>query len=77
MADDGPRFVEHGADGDVHVLRIANPPVNTLRTEVRAGLLDGLRAAGKAGARALRRLEGAAWFFRQHSGGSSVRDMRK
>ena len=49
---DGPRFVEHGVDGDVHVLRIANPPVNTLRTEVRAGLLDGLRAAAKAGARA-------------------------
>ncbi len=50
---DRPRFVEHGADGDVHVLRIANPPVNTLRTEVRAGLLDGLRAAQKAGARAI------------------------
>src|SRR3712207_5780246 len=50
---DGPRFVEHNADGDVHVLRISNPPVNTLRTEVRAGLLDGLRAAQKAGARAI------------------------
>jgi 3-hydroxyacyl-CoA dehydrogenase / enoyl-CoA hydratase / 3-hydroxybutyryl-CoA epimerase len=50
---DAPRFVEHGTDGDVHVLRIANPPVNTLRTEVRAGLLDGLRAAQKAGARAV------------------------
>ena len=50
---EGQRFVEHGADGDVHVLRIANPPVNTLRTEVRAGLLDGLRAAQKAGARAV------------------------
>jgi 3-hydroxyacyl-CoA dehydrogenase len=50
---DAPRFVEHGVDGDVHVLRIANPPVNTLRTEVRAGLLDGLRAAQKAGARAV------------------------
>ncbi len=50
---DRPRFVEHGADGDVHVLRIANPPVNTLRAEVRARLLDGLRAAQKAGARAI------------------------
>src|SRR3712207_2204206 len=50
---DGQRFVEHGVDGDVHVLRIANPPVNTLRTEVRAGLLEGLRAAAKAGARAV------------------------
>ena len=52
MAEE-PRFVEHGFDGDVHVLRIANPPVNTLRTEVRAGLLDGLQAAAKAGARAV------------------------
>jgi 3-hydroxyacyl-CoA dehydrogenase len=53
MAADGQRFVEHGADGDVHVLRIANPPVNTLRNEVRAGLLDGLREAKEAGARAV------------------------
>ena len=50
---DGPRFVEHGVDGDVHVLRIANAPVNTLRTEVRAGLLNGLQEAKKAGARAI------------------------
>jgi 3-hydroxyacyl-CoA dehydrogenase len=50
---EGSGFVEHAVDGDVHVLRIANPPVNTLRTEVRAGLLEGLRAAQKAGARAI------------------------
>ncbi|SDB70696.1 3-hydroxyacyl-CoA dehydrogenase NAD-binding domain-containing protein [Belnapia rosea] len=42
------QYVEHARDGDVHVLRIANAPVNTLRTEVRAGLLDGLKAAGGA-----------------------------
>ena len=53
MADGTTRFVEHGTDGDVHVLRIANAPVNTLRTEVRAGLLEGLQAAQKAGARAV------------------------
>jgi len=47
------QYVEHGFDGDVHVLRIANAPVNTLRTEVRAGLLDGLRAAARDGARAV------------------------
>jgi 3-hydroxyacyl-CoA dehydrogenase len=46
-------FVEHGFDGDVHVLRIANPPVNTLRTEVRAGLLEGLQRATREGARAI------------------------
>jgi 3-hydroxyacyl-CoA dehydrogenase len=43
-----PRFVEHARDGDVHVLRIANAPVNTLRTEVRAGLVEGLKAASGA-----------------------------
>jgi 3-hydroxyacyl-CoA dehydrogenase len=52
MADE-PRFVEHAFDGDVHILRIANAPVNTLRTEVRAGLLDGLQAAAREGAKAI------------------------
>ncbi|TDH64040.1 3-hydroxyacyl-CoA dehydrogenase [Dankookia rubra] len=52
MAGEQP-FVEHARDGDVHVLRIANPPVNTLRTEVRAGLLDGIKAAAREGARAI------------------------
>lgn len=52
MAEE-PRYVEHSFDGDVHVLRIANPPVNTLRTEVRAGLLEGLKAAVRDGARAI------------------------
>jgi 3-hydroxyacyl-CoA dehydrogenase len=53
MADAAQRFVDHAIDGDVHILRIANAPVNTLRTEVRAGLLAGLQAAAKAGARAI------------------------
>jgi 3-hydroxyacyl-CoA dehydrogenase len=52
MADEA-RFVEHAFDGDVHILRIANAPVNTLRTEVRAGLLDGLKAAAREGAKAI------------------------
>jgi 3-hydroxyacyl-CoA dehydrogenase len=47
------RFVEHARDADVHILRIANPPVNTLRTGVRAGLLEGLQASFKEGARAV------------------------
>jgi 3-hydroxyacyl-CoA dehydrogenase len=46
-------FVQHAQHGDVHVLRLANPPVNTLRTEIRAGLLGGLNAAKAAGARAV------------------------
>ena len=45
------RFVEHARDGDIHVLRIANPPVNTLRTGVREGLHLAIRAAVKEGAR--------------------------
>ncbi len=53
MADEAQRYVEHTFDGDVHILRLANAPVNTLRTEVRAGLLDGLQAAAKGGARAI------------------------
>lgn len=53
MADEAQRYVEHAFDGDIHILRIANPPVNTLRTEVRAGLLEGLKAAAKGGARAI------------------------
>lgn len=48
-----PQFVEHARDGDVHVLRLANPPVNTLRTEVRSGLLDEIKAATREGARAI------------------------
>ena len=47
------RFVEHDRDGDIHILRIANPPVNTLRTGVRAGLHAGIAAALKEGARAI------------------------
>jgi len=47
------RFVEHARDGDVHVLRIANPPVNTLRTGVRAGLHEGIAASLREGARAI------------------------
>ena len=53
MADEAQRYVEHAFDGDVHILRIANPPVNTLRTEVREGLLNGLKAAARDGARAI------------------------
>ncbi|MDB5412899.1 MAG: fatty oxidation complex subunit alpha [Rubritepida sp.] len=47
------RFVEHARDGDIHILRIGNPPVNTLRTGVREGLHKGIQAALKEGARAI------------------------
>jgi 3-hydroxyacyl-CoA dehydrogenase len=46
-------FVQHAKHGDVHVLRLANPPVNTLRTEIRAGLHAGLAAAQAGGAKAV------------------------
>lgn len=44
-------FMRQHRHGNIHVLRIANPPVNTLRTDVRAGLAEGLKAA--AGAKAV------------------------
>jgi 3-hydroxyacyl-CoA dehydrogenase len=47
------RLVEHDRDADVHILRIANPPVNTLRTGVRSALLDALQASLREGARAV------------------------
>ena len=47
------QFVEHDMDGDIHILRIANPPVNTLRTGVRAGLHAGIATCLKEGARAI------------------------
>ena len=47
------QFVQHVTMGEVHVLRLANPPVNTLRTEIRAGLFDGMKAARAAGAKAV------------------------
>ncbi|MFM8613859.1 MAG: enoyl-CoA hydratase/isomerase family protein, partial [Alphaproteobacteria bacterium] len=47
------QFMQHVAIGEVHVLRLANPPVNTLRTEIRAGLYDGMKAARAAGAKAV------------------------
>lgn len=48
-----PVFVNRGRDGDVAILRIANPPVNTLRTGVRWGLLEGLKDAAATGAKAV------------------------
>jgi 3-hydroxyacyl-CoA dehydrogenase len=46
-------YVEHERHGQVHLLRLANPPVNTLRNELRAQLLAAIGAAAAAGARAL------------------------
>lgn len=46
-------FVEHERHGAVHLLRLANPPVNTLRNELRAELMAAIGAAQGEGARAL------------------------
>ncbi|MCX8132833.1 MAG: 3-hydroxyacyl-CoA dehydrogenase NAD-binding domain-containing protein [Roseococcus sp.] len=67
------RFVEHARDGDVHLLRIANPPVNTLRTGVRAGLHEGIAAAQREGARAIV-LIGAGRMF---SAGAEMTEFNK
>jgi len=66
-------FVQHFRQGDVHVLRLDNPPVNTLRTEVRRGLLDGVRAAAAEGAKAVV-LIGAGRMF---SAGAEMREFGK
>ncbi len=47
------QFVEHAKHGAVHVLRLANAPVNTLRTEIRAGLHKGIKDALAGGAKAI------------------------
>jgi 3-hydroxyacyl-CoA dehydrogenase len=51
MADQA--FVRHERHGDVHVLRLANPPVNTLRHALRQELVAALDAAAAAGAKAV------------------------
>ena len=72
MQDDS-QFVEHAFDGDVHVLRIQNPPVNTLRTGVRSGLLAGLQRSAREGARAIV-LMGAGRMF---SAGAEMTEFNK
>jgi 3-hydroxyacyl-CoA dehydrogenase len=66
-------FVQHFRQGDVHVLRLDNPPVNTLRTEVRRGLLDGVKAAAAEGAKAVV-LIGAGRMF---SAGAEMKEFGK
>ncbi|WP_439578809.1 3-hydroxyacyl-CoA dehydrogenase NAD-binding domain-containing protein [Elioraea sp.] len=51
MADQA--FVRHERHDDVHILRLANPPVNTLRHAVRQALVAALDAATAAGAKAV------------------------
>ncbi|MBW8270161.1 3-hydroxyacyl-CoA dehydrogenase NAD-binding domain-containing protein [Caldovatus aquaticus] len=50
---DEAHYVQHAAEGDIHILRLANPPVNTLRAALRAELVAGLNAAREAGAKAV------------------------
>ena len=47
---DSHLFIEHERHGAVHLLRLANPPVNTLRNELRLQLAHALDAARGAGA---------------------------
>jgi 3-hydroxyacyl-CoA dehydrogenase len=51
MADQA--FVLHERHGEVHVLRLANPPVNTLRHALRQELVAALDDAAAAGAKAV------------------------
>jgi len=51
--DDADRYVQRATEGDIFILRLANPPVNTLRSALRAGLFAGVQAAREAGAKAV------------------------
>jgi 3-hydroxyacyl-CoA dehydrogenase len=51
--DDASSYVQRAAEGDICILRLANPPVNTLRAALRADLVAGLAAAREAGAKAV------------------------
>ena len=46
-------FVRHERHGEVHLLRLANPPVNTLRHALRVQLAAALDTAAREGARAV------------------------
>jgi 3-hydroxyacyl-CoA dehydrogenase len=46
-------YIEHERHGDVHLLRLANPPVNSLRNELRAQLYEAVTTAQKEGAKGL------------------------
>jgi len=45
-----PRLVDFHKDGDVAVITVDNPPVNALKQDVRAGLLDAFMRASEDGA---------------------------
>ena len=58
-------LVELGRDGDIAVLTISNPPVNTINSAVRAALSDALRDLGTPKALVLR-CEGSAFYGSMH-----------
>ena len=71
--DAPPVFVDHERHGDVHLLRLSNPPVNTLRNELRAQFAAALSAAAAEGARALVLTGGGRLF----SAGAELRELGK
>jgi 3-hydroxyacyl-CoA dehydrogenase len=68
-----PIFIQHERHGEVHLLRLANPPVNTLRNELRAQLVAALGAAAAEGAKALV----IAGQGRMFSAGAELRELGK
>ena len=68
---DATVFVEHVRHGQVHLLRLNNPPVNTLRNELRLQLASALERARAEGARGIV----LAGHGRMFSAGAELREI--
>jgi 3-hydroxyacyl-CoA dehydrogenase len=68
---DTPLYLQHERHGDVHLLRLFNPPVNTLRNELRAQIVQALDAARAEGARGVV-ISGSGRMF---SAGAELREV--
>ncbi len=68
---DTPLYLQHERHGDVHLLRLCNPPVNTLRNELRAQIVAALDTARQEGATGLV-ISGSGRMF---SAGAELREV--
>ena len=68
---DTPSYLQHERHGDVHLLRLNNPPVNTLRNELRAQIVLAMDVARTEGATGLV-ISGSGRMF---SAGAELREV--
>jgi 3-hydroxyacyl-CoA dehydrogenase len=66
-----PLYLQHERHGDVHLLRLFNPPVNTLRNELRAQIVQALDTARAEGAKGVV-ISGSGRMF---SAGAELREV--